>query len=206
MSTRFTAKGVSIVHAQCSKGRMCTDCHSDTAHGTAATWAKTATMEQCLDCHNADRVRSDCTSCHGARSQSSLMRSGQWVVTHGPNWKQTHGMGDLNTCAACHPANYCVRCHGISLPHGPDYIRIHPTAALTNRADCAVCHRRVFCDSCHGLPMPHPADFTPQHSTIVKQQGTSKCMRCHVQDDCTNCHVKHVHPGGAIVPPGTGTK
>ena len=161
-------------------------------------------MNVCLDCHNSSTVRSDCTTCHAERSMSQRVSTGEWQVTHGPNWKQTHGMGDLDTCAACHPTNFCVRCHGISLPHGPDFIKLHPTLALTNRQDCTVCHQQSFCDNCHGLPMPHPAAFTPAHPTIVQKQGTAVCMRCHIQDDCTNCHIAHVHPGGATLPPSTG--
>ena len=206
MQQQVTANGLSILHAECAKGRMCTDCHSDTAHGTEVKWAKTPTMDECLDCHNTERVRSNCNMCHAPKSEQALFQSGQWAVTHGPDWKQAHGMGDLNTCVACHPANYCVRCHGIPLPHGSGFIRDHPALAFTNRADCTVCHQQSFCDSCHGLPMPHPVGFTPEHPAIVKQQGTSKCLRCHVQQDCTKCHDAHVHPGGATTPPRAVTK
>ncbi|MDR3686228.1 MAG: cytochrome c3 family protein [Coriobacteriia bacterium] len=196
--------GISIKHEVCAKGRLCVDCHSDAAHGSAVQWQTTATMNTCLDCHDTARVRSDCTMCHAARSMVQRLSTGEWQITHGPNWKQTHGMGDLKTCASCHPDNFCVRCHGIPLPHGQDFLKLHPAYALTNRADCAVCHQQTFCDNCHGLPMPHPDDFTPAHPSIVQKQGQALCLRCHVIDDCTNCHVKHVHPGGATLPPSTG--
>jgi hypothetical protein len=205
MTRVVVANGLSIEHSKCSKGRLCTDCHSTTAHGTAVRWATTPQMNQCLDCHTTSEVRTKCTTCHAARSVQQRLRTGEWAVTHGPTWKQTHGMGDLKTCAACHPDDFCVRCHGMKLPHSPDFIRFHPVQAQTQRKDCEVCHKQAFCDSCHGMPMPHPADFTPSHSTIVKKQGQAACMRCHVQDDCTNCHVAHVHPGGAVLPPGIGT-
>lgn len=198
--------GLRIDHRQCAKGRVCIDCHSETAHGTAVTWPKTADMNQCLDCHSAEKVGADCSICHASRSQQERLRTGDWVATHGPNWKQTHGMGDWKTCAACHPTDYCSRCHGISLPHDPDFIRNHPVQALTNRKDCAVCHKQAFCDGCHGLEMPHPASFTPSHSSVVKKRGSKLCLKCHVQDDCDNCHDAHVHPGGAIVPPKSGAK
>jgi hypothetical protein len=201
MKKDVTANGLSIRHALCTKGRLCTDCHSDTAHGTAVSWPKTSQMNQCLDCHSTGQVRSRCTICHAARSVQQRIRTGEWAVTHGSNWKQTHGMGDLRTCASCHPPDYCVRCHGIPLPHDSDFLRGHPLAATTQRAQCAVCHKQTFCDNCHGLEMPHPIAFTPAHSSIVQKQGSTVCMRCHVQDDCTNCHIKHVHPGGATLPP-----
>lgn len=201
-----TADGLSILHSKCTKGRMCTDCHSDTAHGTAVKWVKTENMNQCLECHNADRVRADCDSCHAKKSEQDRIRSGEWAVTHGSNWRKTHGMGSLETCAACHPRDYCARCHGIRLPHDLNFIRSHPSQALAFRKDCAVCHGQPFCDSCHGMPMPHPDGFTPSHSKIVKQEGETKCARCHVQDDCQTCHVRHVHPGGATSAPRSGAQ
>ncbi len=205
MNGVVTVNGLSIAHSTCSKGRLCTDCHSATVHGTAVKWATTPQMNQCLDCHSTTQVNSKCTTCHSGRSVEQRLRTGEWAVTHGPGWKKTHGMGDLKTCAACHADTYCVRCHGIKLPHGPDYVRFHPVDALTNRQDCAVCHKQAFCDGCHGLEMPHPRAFTPAHSSIVKKQGQELCMRCHVQDDCTNCHVAHIHPGGATLPAGAGS-
>jgi hypothetical protein len=198
------AQGISIQHSTCAKGRLCTDCHSDAAHGSAIRWQTVYNMNVCLDCHSADAARSDCTTCHAAKSTTEIEATGEWQVTHGPNWKQTHGMGQLQTCAGCHPNDFCARCHGISLPHNADFIKQHPTFALSNRASCAVCHQQSFCDRCHGLPMPHPVGFTPTHPDLVKKLGTSVCMKCHIQDDCNNCHLRHVHPGGAIKPPTIG--
>jgi len=206
MTKVVTANGVSIEHSNCAKGSLCTDCHSDTAHGTAVKWVTKSDMNRCLDCHASKTVRANCTTCHATRSVQERVTTGEWTVTHGPNWKQTHGMGDLKTCAACHADDFCVTCHGLSLPHNADFLRMHPGVALTQRKDCEVCHKQTFCDDCHGLPMPHPASFTPTHATLVQKQGQTVCLRCHVQDDCTNCHVKHVHPGGASSPPVSGAK
>ncbi len=206
MKTKVTVGGLSMLHSECAEGRRCVDCHSDTAHGTAVSWISTVSMNMCLDCHNTDRVRANCDLCHDEKSEKDRIRSGEWAVTHGSNWQTTHGMGDLDTCAACHPNDYCVRCHGMRLPHNTNFIRSHPAAALVQREQCDVCHKQRFCDSCHGMPMPHPEDFTPRHSKIVGDEGQKKCRRCHVQSDCENCHVRHVHPGGATTPPGSGAK
>jgi hypothetical protein len=206
MNRISTVNGVSFLHSRCAKGRVCTDCHSTTAHGTAVKWASTPQMDQCLDCHSAAKVRGNCTTCHPARSVQDRMRTGEWVVTHGPNWKKTHGMGNWKTCASCHPDDFCVRCHGVPLPHGPDFIRFHPESAQKQRKYCEVCHKQAFCDDCHGMEMPHPAKFTPTHAALVKRQGQKACVRCHVTDDCENCHLAHVHPGGAVLPPGSGKK
>jgi hypothetical protein len=197
-----SANGISILHSKCDKGRNCTDCHSTTAHGAAVLWPTQYQMNQCLDCHATSKVRTDCSMCHASRSPEERIRTSTYAVTHGPNWKQTHGMGDLQTCVSCHPPDFCSRCHGVPLPHDTDFVRSHPVAALEHRKDCAVCHKQAFCDACHGLPMPHPAGFTPLHPALVKKQGTAVCLRCHVIDDCNLCHSRHVHPGGAVIPPG----
>ena len=196
--------GLSIQHSTCSEGRMCTECHSETAHGSAVKWPKTVQMNQCLSCHSTSQVRTNCSICHEKRSPDQRLRSGEWAVTHGSNWKQTHGMGTLSTCASCHPSDYCVRCHGIPLPHNADFIRMHPLQAQTNRQDCAVCHKQTFCDNCHKTEMPHPQAFTPSHPAVVRQRGQAVCRRCHLESDCTDCHLRHVHPGGATLPPRTG--
>jgi hypothetical protein len=203
-SAIVTSNGISIKHSDCAKGRRCVECHSDTAHGKAVKWIQTYTMNTCLDCHSTVQARTNCTLCHAGRSQQQLLATDEWSITHGPNWKQAHGMGDLHTCGACHVDTFCARCHGIPLPHSPDFIKLHPISALSSRASCTVCHKQTFCDNCHGLPMPHPPTFTPQHPMIVKARGQQLCLHCHLQDDCTNCHLKHVHPGGATTPPVVG--
>ena len=205
MKRDVTANGATIRHSVCAKGRMCVDCHNQTAHGSAISWPRTYSMNQCLECHGTARVRADCVMCHKKESYRSRNSSSEWAITHSSNWRQTHGLGNLNTCNGCHPDNYCARCHGINLPHGSGFIQAHPALALTNRKDCAVCHRPTFCDSCHGLEMPHPNSFTQKHSSLVKRQGKTLCLKCHIDSDCTDCHIKHVHPGGAIKAPNAGT-
>jgi hypothetical protein len=206
MKSVVSGNGISIQHSNCSKGRMCVECHSDTAHGSAVQWVETFSMNTCLDCHNATTTRNSCTTCHAGRSEHQLLLTDEWSTTHGSDWKQAHGAGDLKTCASCHDtATFCARCHGIPLPHSADFIKLHPIQALSNRAACSVCHQQTFCDNCHGIPMPHTLDFAPQHPNIVQARGKQLCLHCHVQSDCDNCHLKHVHPGGALLPPRSGT-
>ena len=196
--------GISIKHSDCSKGRLCTDCHSNVAHGVAVKWAKAYQMNQCLDCHATSKVRSDCTMCHSARSEQSRLNTGEWAVTHGPNWKQTHGMGDLQTCVSSAPTTSACAATGsrfLTTPTSSALTRSRRRAtARTARSATPI----VLATNCHGLPMPHPVDFTPAHPQIVQKQGATVCYRCHIKDDCTNCHVAHVHPGGATLPPGSG--
>ncbi len=158
--------------------------------------------EHVSGCHATDEVYRSCDTCHDSKGQQERLGRGAWVVTHGATWKTTHGMGDSATCAACHAADYCVRCHGIELPHGVRYVQRHAAEARATPDACTTCHETTFCTDCHGLDMPHSRDFTKSHSKLVGKQGDSSCMLCHVKTDCTGCHADHVHPGGStpVVP------
>lgn len=192
------ANGRRILHEECARGSTCTDCHSTTAHGTQIAWPRTAQMDGCLECHATEDVFEGCDTCHDPRTPRERLGTGPWVNTHGAGWQTTHGMGDGTTCAACHPDGYCVRCHGIDLPHGDDFINRHSTDANADPAACDSCHdRETFCRDCHGIEMPHPASFATDHPGLVETGGEEACRRCHTQKDCDTCHEAHVHPGGA---------
>lgn len=190
--------GLRIQHAVCARGSKCTDCHSNTAHGAATRWPRTYNMDQCLHCHGSDPKLSKCDLCHQGRKTSDRLTTGPWAVTHGANWRQTHGMGDEFTCATCHPQGYCDKCHGPGLPHTPGFRAEHPAVAAEPGAKCDSCHKQSFCNDCHGLQMPHPKAFILKHSATVNTGGKAVCERCHSATDCTKCHEMHVHPGGAI--------
>ena len=196
MSGVITSKGYLIDHAVCAEGSACTDCHSATAHGETTTWKRTADMGQCLGCHSARDAAASCDTCHDPHTKSErLAVGGAWSVTHGAQWKTTHGMGDLGTCSACHARNYCIDCHGVELPHAERYVEsAHSAEAKAAPASCTGCHQPAFCDSCHGVEMPHPAAFVQGHSAYVEENSDASCARCHTESDCETCHVKHVHP------------
>lgn len=195
------SRGVRIRHTTCAADSVCSDCHSNTAHGEATTWLRTVDMNRCLLCHGTDQVSRRCDMCHESKREDDRLQSGSWPITHGANWQTTHGMGPLPSCSACHEPEYCSRCHGVALPHPDSYAKAHAADVATNREDCLGCHETSFCDSCHGLQMPHPAGFTRRHSKLVLAEGDKACTRCHVSNDCDGCHVKHVHPGGALTRP-----
>jgi len=191
--------GLRIEHSKCAAGSQCTDCHSATAHGTQVSWVRTYTMDGCLHCHGQEDEVVKCDTCHSERSARDRLVVGPWRVTHGKNWRHTHGMGDQLTCSACHPKGYCAKCHGPGLPHGPGFLAEHSAVALSPGQKCLTCHTKTFCTDCHGIQMPHPKGF-PTHSSLVKKNGDKVCRSCHSQKDCTQCHELHVHPGGAVNP------
>lgn len=193
-----TRNGLRMQHATCAKGRHCTDCHSNTAHGTAVRWQRTATMETCLDCHAAEKVRNTCTTCHLVRPLANSSKLSERYVTHSAEWKLTHGLGDQRTCTACHTPEYCAKCHVVAVPHPAQFVRSHGKTALAQKAACKKCHPETSCSLCHGIEMPHPAKFASAHPKTVKAKGERPCLKCHLKADCDGCHVAHVHPGGAL--------
>jgi hypothetical protein len=192
------SKGIKINHASCAAGASCTDCHSSIAHGTATKWVRSYDMDMCLECHmKTGNVA--CNLCHESRGAPDRVKFAGFSVTHGPQWKTMHGMGDTTTCNVCHKAKDCAACHGAGVPHEPDFVKVHASVASQPDSKCSTCHKDTFCNSCHGTPMPHPQGFTAQHVAAAKAKP-DMCKRCHDPSDCTNCHVKHVHPGGSVGP------
>lgn len=191
------ADGIRIDHQTCAANNRCSDCHSSTAHGTATKWVRASDMESCLSCHAASEASADCGLCHAGKLPKDRVATGVFKITHGAQWEKTHGMGDAATCAACHTAASCEKCHGAGLPHAAGFVKEHSSIAASPKAKCGTCHEKSFCNDCHGLAMPHPNRFVRGHSAQA-QKNEALCGRCHVRSDCMTCHEKHVHPGGAI--------
>ena len=196
-----TSSGLRIRHESCAEGSACAGCHSLVAHPDAVSWPSTYSMEACLECHSARQASNACESCHVGKLDRRFPTTGTFPITHGPNWQQTHGMGEMSTCAACHAGDFCESCHGPGVPHSARFVSVHALSANSRDARCLDCHARSFCDICHVYPMPHPEDFAPEHSRVVAADGDTQCGMCHAPEDCTNCHVLHVHPGGAVPTP-----
>jgi hypothetical protein len=177
-------------------GAKCTDCHNTIAHKKAVANAKFGRMEDCLQCHNSEGASPDCETCHvsGADRKRRIVK-GPWQLTHGPNWRNLHGMGNIKTCSACHEKNTCARCHQIDLPHPLGFMGIHGNESKKFPESCLVCHKQSFCSDCHKIRMPHPADFLPKHKKEYKSQGKKICLSCHTVQSCDLCHEMHAHPG-----------
>jgi hypothetical protein len=191
-------RGLRIKHVECAEGRLCTDCHTEVAHGKATKWSRVASMNDCTSCHKRSKTSVECKLCHTGKIETVVFTKPEFRVTHGPQWRKTHGMGQMDACSVCHDENKCGRCHGPGVPHSPTFLQDHPESASDTKAECTSCHSKKFCNDCHGYPMPHPKSFAPSHSGIVGQDGERPCLKCHSAKDCENCHTKHVHPGGSI--------
>lgn len=210
LTVPVSGSGIRMSHAEVERANWsCTRCHAFSMHpGDQQMSQGTYSMGDCMECHNATPTNpGTCDVCHvpdkspepTASGGRDAERSSPWRVTHGPNWEQTHGMGQLNTCKACHPENYCVRCHGMQVPHPHGFIKDHGRQVMDRanaEADCTTCHLASVCVDCHGgVEMPHPTGFLEDHSQQVKEDGDEVCGRCHDKKSCDGCHTRHTHPG-----------
>lgn len=195
------SKALRVSHKEIiSAGYACGDCHSTVAHGKSAARQNVAEIGKCLNCHNDITASSECATCHikDAKRDPSYRVRGPWQISHGENWRQTHGMDNLNTCQACHSKFYCSTCHSTELPHPSSWIVSHGKEVKSSNeaaAGCKQCHSESLCNNCHSLEMPHPRSFLPRHKEIVKEDGDQTCYQCHLKESCSRCHKYHTHPG-----------
>jgi nitrate/TMAO reductase-like tetraheme cytochrome c subunit len=199
LTTAKVVRGLRMSHKGLAEaGYRCVDCHANVAHTVPASRLSAPTMSMCARCHNNVTVSGTCTICHSqAKSQDGARRSDpEWSKTHGSNWQQLHGMGDLSTCTMCHQSQECQKCHNVPLPHDADFVGQHGTLAKASKQACLTCHSQSFCDNCHGFPIPHPAGFLSEHPKVARGYEDARCLRCHVADDCASCHARHVHAHG----------
>lgn len=203
LTATTTSKGLRMNHrALYEKKWSCTRCHPRTAHPSSRAPVLGYSMDVCMQCHTPTTADlTACDMCHVGKYPSVRQQAGAttpWGITHGPNWRKTHGMGNLNTCAACHQDGYCATCHKIDMPHPANFPSEHGKVVLSRESgteDCFVCHKRTTCDNCHGIEMPHPTGFIKTHSKTVGRMGQAVCERCHAESSCLDCHATHIHPG-----------
>jgi hypothetical protein len=192
--------GLRISHRYCAAAASCDACHALVAHGGGVRWQRGPVMEDCTSCHVRQKIGVGCGMCHSEQEESERVAIGPWQVTHGANWRKTHGLGRLESCVICHPRDYCVRCHKVAVPHEESFGSTHGASAIADRPACLSCHGTGrFCDGCHRMPMPHPAGFLGRHSTVAMTIDDPICARCHPREMCVRCHNTHIHPGFAAV-------
>ena len=151
----------------------CKTCHNDTVAGLFTPVSHTRNVKPashnesfrihheeaaasqdapCYVCHQNVRTAAQggnaCMACHVVMKPAS----------HTARWKDDlHGKYaalDRTTCATCHQADYCVRCHN-QLPRSHEPLPVfagggHATLALLDTRSCLTCHTfQNTCSECH---------------------------------------------------------
>lgn len=197
LTKTVSRRGVIMSHREPNDaGVACIECHGDGIHGGTRESAGRSEMSACLRCHVVSATSADCDTCHvPGVTRAQRLVGGTFTKTHGPSWQQLHGMGDLNTCSACHTLIRCESCHGVTLPHPDSWLSNHGRASLQAGSRCLRCHSESFCVECHQVDMPHPSGFRARHSTFATGHDDPRCLTCHSAQTCGDCHSQHLHPG-----------
>ena len=148
----------------CHRPAGCKTCHLDGVTGGVRPAFHTESFRvhheaqasaadaKCYACHQNVRPsaapRDQCRDCH------QVMRP----VSHTARWKDDmHGQFaaiDRTTCATCHTADYCVRCHN-ELPRSHQPLPLfkaggHARLAMLDQRACMTCHTfQNTCAECH---------------------------------------------------------
>lgn len=193
VTTENESKAVKMSHREpLAAGAACLDCHgaSDGVVGLTTT-----SMQPCLRCHDGETAPAECSSCHtGDIALAVTGRSVLSTATAEPLVQEID-------CGGCHPQDSCDACHGIRMPHTPEFMAYaHAREGVEDLwfnggRTCGKCHTtsRRPCTSCHlGEFLSHGAGFRSVHSA-----GTSEgCDSCHSRlayrngrDFCGLCHT-----------------
>jgi hypothetical protein len=198
------AGGIRIRHSDIlATGASCRDCHNDSSHPGALVEPSVPSMDLCLPCHDGETAAVDCQTCH-IRDPGSRPEPGRGYTS-----LKTAGAPDA--CYACHDEAPCSSCHGIRMPHPPDWAPVRPNEpgqvvgharpGFVDRELCWRCHfaeGRPFVPaeescSCHGLyGRQHGGQaWVAEHGPEATGQrgGTfADCFGCHSQTLCDLCH------------------
>ncbi len=190
------AHGIAVRHSDFA-ATPCSQCHGGVGHTVAGREYRHPEMDDCLACHKVSLSNlQGCELCHVETPERHIRRGRTaWAVTHGPDWRTTHGMGDLGTCSACHTPDKCMACHGVQVPHPSGWKDAHGRGLdASARQACETCHAPSWCTECHGgVEMPHAPGFLARHHADVKALGYERCTRCHTFEGCEACHLAGRH-------------
>lgn len=196
LATRtVVASAVRVRHAELWS-RPCVDCHGGIGHKIEGRVYGVSQMQECVECHSVSaRDPKSCDFCHHPNADDTAEEATLWRATHGPNWDDTHGMGDLESCISCHQPAQCADCHGVPLPHNEAWPQVHGLGLTAEyRTLCEDCHEPTWCSGCHGIDMPHAGTFLKEHDDQAATLGMDVCMKCHIKGACDDCHLRSSHP------------
>lgn len=185
----LVSRTIRISHQEIiSGGYFCTDCHNTVAHGQTVAQQRYPTMDKCLTCHTGKSASSECRTCHVkdiGKPIRALPR--EYVKVHMP---------ERTTCRGCHPIEICIKCHGLEMPHPPDWVappkRTHAKAAAFEKKEVCLrrCHPIQKCNECHMFP-GHYQGWKEDHSK-GGPAAEPYCMFCHTVAKnpylCALCH------------------
>lgn len=181
--------GIRMSHKEpIASGYWCVDCHNIVAHMKVVPVERKPSMDKCIDCHNGEKVSAECKLCHSEDV-------GQRPTTKIANYPKVY-LPPITSCRGCHDleAEGCTTCHGVEMPHPPEWmdkITHARAAAFERRQVCLKCHDfPTYCNKCHRFP-GHAENWQEIHGAggFASEPG---CMACHTKEMspifCGLCH------------------
>ena len=87
-----------------------------------------------------------CKTCHTQEHINKQPR-------HEPSFLGKHGdyvSNDKTSCFKCHGSErWCTNCHGLTMPHPKNIVKVHPGLVQGRPEVCARCHGTESCTRCH---------------------------------------------------------
>jgi hypothetical protein len=195
--------------------RECVECHKWTAHEEeyierhkempfSAVCASfpchvgTKTQDQCADCHHAVQV---------------FDTEDEWLKNHKAGVQR---VGSNSCLESCHIAGECRQCHTTGerpdfdvegLSQGvdeierehikADWMEQHGKWAVDDETKCFDCHvSPAECADCHSIrPDFHGLEETWLNRHQEFEEGDSRCLTCHEQQFCDECHEQFEETG-----------
>jgi hypothetical protein len=189
--------------------RVCVDCHKWTAH--LETYLEKHQQMPfsgvCVayGCHVGTKTSDECFDCHHVLHQASE----EWRTEHPATVAKA---GESICLEACHSVQQCQMCHttgerpefdGLPIEVSMKAIEelhvlpewtaeYHGDQAIENRDNCLLCHQTTGeCDECHReRPAFHGSTETwiGRHSDQTADLEDPRCIECHEQTWCEECH------------------
>ncbi len=161
-------------------GISCADCHNSASTSKLSSDNLSAKHENCQSCHE-EQVTNTCTYCHTSEDVGTYV-----FEQPGRELKFSHEFHIAEQkieCQTCHKdVEASEQLESVKLPA---------------MATCNTCHNDLkvtnACETCHTnfaslRPREHDrTDFIKEHKRIARVND-SKCMNCHTQETCQDCH------------------
>jgi len=190
--------------------RDCVRCHKWTAHLETymQKHKKMPFSGVCVayGCHVGTKRTDQCLNCHHILHEDAK----EWTKRHP---EVVADMGENACLESCHTEAQCQQCHttgvtpeftGMKVQVGmdaieelhvkPAWLQVHGEEARKNLAKCNLCHQETGeCDECHrNRPKSHgePLTWIGRHAKATKDVNDPRCMTCHEQSFCDECHAQ----------------
>lgn len=180
-------RGVRVRHRDfLAAGASCLDCHGGLGHLRDTGFVNRPTMDKCIACHDGTTAPSACATCHTADVAVAREIPDSYPKVH---------LGERRTCEGCHSTEPCRKCHGLDMPHPPDFATPEqhaPLAAFEGKQKlCYRCHEEADCRRCHQPFASHGPKWKQQHG-LAGRSPDLRCKDCHSRVQaaimCDLCH------------------